>query len=177
MKDKRNTSVIERIANGFLELLTEKQFIEITVSEIVEKAQVARASFYRNFLSTSDVLEFVVDDIVNRIYEIIRPALDNNDERKWREFIFLFIYLVNESENYYVLLRSQNISLLLNRFIETAMALVSDRQNGSINDKYDLIARFSMICGVLIRWKDTGMRETPEEIVDYLMDFPLISCD
>ena len=43
-----------------------------------------------------------------------------------------------------------------------------------MNDKYDLIARFSMICGVLIRWKDTGMKETPEEIVDYLMDFPLI---
>ena len=174
MKERRNGSVIERIADGFLELLTKKQFIEITVSEIVEKAQVARASFYRNFSSTSDVLEYVVDDIVNKIYEIIRPALDNDDKRKWREFIFRFIYLVNESENYYTLLRSQNTSLLLNRFIETATVLVPDKQSGSMNDKYDLIARFSMICGVLIRWKDTGMKETPEEIVDYLMDFPLI---
>ena len=83
MKERRNGSVIERIADGFLELLTKKQFIEITVSEIVEKAQVARASFYRNFSSTSDVLEYVIDDIVNKIYEIIRPALDNDDKRKW----------------------------------------------------------------------------------------------
>lgn len=175
MKDKRNTNVIEKIADGFLELLAKKQFIDITVSEIVDKAQVARASFYRNFSSTSDVLEYVVDDIVNRIYEIIRPALDNNDKRKWREFIFRFIYLINESENYYILLRSQNISLLLNRFIETATALVPDKESGIIEDKYDLIARFSMICSVLIRWKDTGMKETPEEIVNYLMDFPLIT--
>ncbi len=175
MKDKRNTNVIEKIADGFLELLAKKQFIDITVSEIVDKAQVARASFYRHFSSTSDVLEYVVDDIVNRIYEIIRPALDNNDKRKWREFIFRFIYLINESENYYILLRSQNISLLLNRFIETATALVPDKESGIIEDKYDLIARFSMICGVLIRWKDTGMKETPEEIVNYLMDFPLIT--
>ncbi len=169
MKEK-HSNVSERIADGFLELLVHKQFSEITVSDIVKKAQVARASFYRNFVSTSDVLDRVIDDIVTRIYEIAKPVLDNNDKRKWREFIFRFIYLVNESDNYYVLIRSQNIPMLLERFFESALAMVPKTGKDAINDKYDLIARFSMISGVLIRWKETGMNETPEEIVDYLTD-------
>lgn len=169
MKEKY-VNVAERIADGFLELLAEKQFPDITISEITRKAQVARASFYRNFSSTNDVLDYVVKDIVDKIYEIAKPIINCDDRRKWREFIFRFIYLVNESDNYYVLIRSQNIPLLLERFFESALAMVPDTGKDRLHDKYDLIARFSMISGVLIRWKDTGMEETPEDIVDYLSD-------
>ncbi len=174
MKEKYS-NVTERIADGFLELLAEKPFPDITITEITRKAQVARASFYRNFDSTNDVLNYVISSIVDRIYEIAKPVLDSNDRRKWREFIFRFIFLVNESENYYVLIRSQNIPMLLEKFIDSAMALVPNTMKGVINDKYDYIARFSMISGVLIRWKDTGMKETPEEMVDYLTDLVFLS--
>lgn len=169
MKEKYS-NVTERIADGFLELLAEKQFPDITVTQIVRRAQVARASFYRSFSSTTDVLNYVVDSIVNKIYEIARPILDNDDRRKWREFIFRFIYLVNESENYYMLLRSQNIPMLLEMFLDSAMTLVPSTGKSPMKEKYDLIARISMISGTLIRWKETGMKETPEEIVNYLIE-------
>ncbi len=43
----------------------------------------------------------------------------------------------------------------------------------SINEKYSISARLGVINNVLIRWIDEGRKETPEDIVDYLMSFIL----
>ena len=46
-------------------------------------------------------------------------------------------------------------------------------QNGgvsTIQEKYNTAAKLSMIEGIISRWGSTGFVETPEEMVDYMMD-------
>lgn len=57
--DKRreaNRIVREKICTAMFQLLGEKPFPEITVTDLVRRAQVARASYYRNFSSKEDVV-------------------------------------------------------------------------------------------------------------------------
>jgi len=62
--DKRleaNRLVKLRIARALTKLMEKKNFSDITVTEIVQTAGVARASYYRNFTSKEEVLIKVTD--------------------------------------------------------------------------------------------------------------------
>lgn len=52
----RNLYVVEHITAALLELMEQKEFGSISISEICEKAGVGRASFYRNFKDKEDVI-------------------------------------------------------------------------------------------------------------------------
>lgn len=53
----RNAYVIEHLTNALLELLKDKPINDISISELVDKACVGRASFYRNYECKEDILK------------------------------------------------------------------------------------------------------------------------
>lgn len=55
--EEKNTYVKQQITSSLLALLDEKPIEGISVSELTQRAQVGRVSFYRNFNSKADVLE------------------------------------------------------------------------------------------------------------------------
>ena len=57
MNKKENHSVKSEIEQALLRLMTQKSYLDITVTDIVQEAKVARVSFYRNFASISEVLD------------------------------------------------------------------------------------------------------------------------
>jgi AcrR family transcriptional regulator len=63
MRSNEKRSVKKLMADAFVELLSEKDYIDITVTDVVNKAQVARVSFYRNFNSVSDIIDFITDSV------------------------------------------------------------------------------------------------------------------
>ena len=66
--DKRyeaNRRVKIKISRALIKLMEQMPFSDITVTDIVQTAGVARASYYRNFESKEEVLIKVTDDIMN----------------------------------------------------------------------------------------------------------------
>lgn len=61
MNKKENHSVKSEIEQALLRLMTQKSYLDITVTDIVQEAKVARVSFYRNFASISEVLDSIAD--------------------------------------------------------------------------------------------------------------------
>ena len=53
---EKNTYVREQLTKALIQLLQEKRIEDISVSELTQRAQVGRASFYRNYQSLSDIL-------------------------------------------------------------------------------------------------------------------------
>ena len=49
MNKKENHSAKSEIEQALLRLMTQKSYMDITVTDIVQEAKVARVSFYRNF--------------------------------------------------------------------------------------------------------------------------------
>ena len=98
MVRKKQQSVKDQIATAFADLLIEKPFGSISVSEIVERAEVARVSFYRNYSTTKEITDYIIDGIVGQIKEIILPVMEDENERNWRDFLFRYIYFVTGSE-------------------------------------------------------------------------------
>ena len=70
--DKRkaeNQRVKAAITTTLFSLLEKKDLDDITITEIITKAHVARASFYRNYTSKSDVLTTLIRDVLQEFRE------------------------------------------------------------------------------------------------------------
>ena len=71
MTRKTNSVVRKRITSAMFELMAEKPLDEISISELAERAQVARVSFYRNFEGKEDVLrghaQAATEDFLDRV--------------------------------------------------------------------------------------------------------------
>ncbi len=165
--------VSEAISDALLSLMEEKPFIDITVTDVVKRAGVARASFYRNFSSTSDILDSILDGFKQEFIKNALPVITSQDERQWRAFLFRYLYFLVEHQNTLMLTKNSNISIVFYRMIDAARDLSLSLPNDDINQKYRVPSRIGAINSTIFRWIDAGKKETPEELVDYMMSFVL----
>ena len=171
MEKNRAYSVRREIMDAFMKLMAEKMYMEITVTDIINKAGVARASFYRNFNSISDIIEAIADEFSEDLVEAILPNLSGTDERKWREFLFNHFYQFLRRQKEIVEIRFENLPVLFTRLdnkIEQKQALLPPE---TIRDKYSVIGKMGLINSITRKWMESGAKESPEEMIDYIMSF------
>jgi len=166
-----NHSVKGEITKAFLELMTKKSYLDITVTDIVKTAKVARASFYRNFNSIGDVIDLIVDELAEELVVYVIPVLKSNDERIWREALFNYFYRFAQRKRTMTEIGFRNMSVIFSR-MDQKMKLTEEY--GAITDmreKYLSGGKIMLINGITKMWLDSGMKETPEEMIDFIMSF------
>ena len=171
MYTREKSSVKKRMADAFVDMLSQKSYADITVTDIVNTAQVARVSFYRNFNSISDVVDYITDELANEFIVKILPVLNSNDENKWREFLFDFINNALNNRGKIEAINLQNTAVLFSHLNTKMQMYVNVNSNKTISDKYTSYVKACLINNVVKKWIDDGMVETPEEIINYLMSF------
>lgn len=159
------------IMQAFMELMSQKSYMDITVTDIINTAQVARASFYRNFSSTSDVLDAIADDMAREFVEDVYPAVNGTDERKWREFLFQYFYRFMRNQKRMAPLSPQNAQVLHTRIDQRVQLSDDSFSTKSMRDKYVGCGKMGLIQNIARKWVDDGMQETPEEMIDFIMGF------
>ena len=66
------------IREAFLELLEEKEFGKITVTDIVKRADLNRSTFYAHYPDVQGVVEEIQDEIINKNMEMVRQIKYRN---------------------------------------------------------------------------------------------------
>ena len=170
MDKKENYSVKREIKNTLLELMREKDYFDISVTDVVKKAEVARASFYRNFGSTMDIIDEIAEEISDELINELFPLFYSQDDKKWRDFLFDYFYFFKREYKNIANLKFENMSLIFN-CIDKKIQAKDKKHEDNLNDKYILVAKIGIINGVTKKWIDSGIKESPEELVNYLMTF------
>ena len=67
-KDKRSMESSGYLYDALASWMGEKQFEAITVTEVVTRAKLGRATFYRNFSSLDDILRWQCDEAFRGLY-------------------------------------------------------------------------------------------------------------
>ena len=159
------------IMHAFMELMSQKAYMDITVTDIINTAQVARASFYRNFSSTNDVLDAIADDMAREFIEDVYPTVNGTDERKWREFLFQYFYRYMRNQKRMAPLSPQNAQVLHTRIDQRVQISDDSIPAETMWGRYTGCGKMGLIHSIARKWIDEGMTETPEEMIDYLMTF------
>ncbi len=90
-KDKRAERSAQKIGDGLLACLSKKEFAEITVTDVQNKAAVGRATFYRLFDNLADVLSYLCDEVFEKAQEQYKKSSPNDTAQSTLMFIKIWM--------------------------------------------------------------------------------------
>ena len=177
--DRRQRKTRESIFRSFIELLSKKDFSQITVSEIIERADVGRATFYAHFETKDFLLKELCEELFCHIFDA-----ENNEQPKHKHifdcnapdsvFLHLFQHLQKNDNQILELLSSRNNELFLRYFKEDLQRLVvchlslfETRKSVQLPDSFWVNHIASTFVETVRWWIDNGMKESPEMITEY----------
>lgn len=177
--DRRQRKTREAIFNSFTQLLYKKDFNHITVGEIIDNADVGRATFYSHFETKDFLLKDYCEELFCHIFDTENGK--THDHRHIFEcdgsssvFLHLFQHLQKNDNNILALLSSQNNELFLKYFrgnlndlIESHPSLFDFQKRKNFPESFWKNHIISTFVETLKWWIDNGMKETPEVITDY----------
>ena len=111
-------TVKDRIEKAFLDLMDEKPYPDITVTDIITKADVARVSYYRNYSSIMDIIDSITDKMAEDFSSELIPMFTCGDERKMRRFLFNYFYSFQEHFDKICPENTLNREVIMNRLRE-----------------------------------------------------------
>ncbi len=177
--DRRQRKTREAIFSAFTKMLSVKKFSQITVGDIIELADIGRATFYAHF----ETKEYLLKEFCQELFCHIFDA--RNEEQNGHKHIFycestddailhLFRHLQKNDNNILLLLSSQNNELFLSYFrmnlgelIEDQYFVFQERRPLVVPESFWKNHIISTLTETLKWWISNGMKESPELIVDY----------
>ena len=119
--DRRQRKTREAIFKAFIELLSKKDFTQITVGEIIVRADVGRATFYAHFETKDFLLKALCEELFCHIFDAENSEQSNHQHLfdcnpPDSAFLHLFQHLQKNDNNILELLSSQNNELFLSYF-------------------------------------------------------------
>ena len=158
---ERNSYVKAQITEAALRLLRGKELAEISISEIIGKAEVSRNSFYRNYTDKTDVIL----QHLRALYAQWDAELHKNGEVSNNElYASLFGHIKANSDFYLLLKRRGLFHLLLTVLSERNGAQDSDDNLWAYIKSYLTYGTF----GWIEEWVKRGMQQSEEEMMTLL---------
>lgn len=157
----------ERMADALLELLAEKPYAEISVSEITDRADVGRATYYRHFASKDDVLLYKFQTIFDNVPHQNKPFHEHTLEDVTT---FFEEYFGNLAANKDVLeqVYSANLDYLL--FIYMYRFTVTASAGGTLLTRYRVALHSASTFAIVDQWITSGFEQSPEELTDMIVN-------
>ena len=177
--DRRQKKTREAIFKAFTELLTKKHFNNITVGEIIDGANIGRATFYAHF----ETKDFLLKELCKELFYHIFDSIGENRER--HKHIFdcdappsmiehLFAHIQNNDNKVLSLLACENNELFLKYFKENLKELIqrqahifNEKKEEGIPDSYWINHVCATFVETLRWWIENGMKESAKILSDY----------
>lgn len=146
-------------------LMKEKNYGQITISELVKRADVSRRTFYRLYERKEDIIYFYFEKLC-RDYSSRYETLNSYDVEKVAAEYFLFWY---QHRTFLLLLHKNNLDdMLYYGIIRGSMEVMKKRIGDEKLRKMSELEYFADysaggFINLLYRWILSGMKENPEE--------------
>ena len=179
--DRRQKKTREAIFRAFIELLSKKHYNQITVGEIIEKADVGRATFYAHF----ETKDFLLKEICEELFCHIFDASEHRGEKHRHIFdcnapssviLHLLQHLQKNDNNILELLSCENNELFLRYFKESLKQLIQKqpqvfgkKKDDQIPEGYWIHHVSSTFVETVRWWLDNGRKENPETLSRYFI--------
>lgn len=186
--DRRTIRTKKMIRSALAELIEEKGFINISVTDLTQRADINRGTFYLHYVDKYDLLEKTEDEIIQEIEEETRNLdsvnmmnIDTTNE-PLPFMVKLFEYFRENSAIIKSILGSKGdptFDRKIKKFIETN--LFEKQKSKSFNvdqavisEEYFIPYILSADLGVIQHWLEKGMKESPEEMALMLARMSLL---
>lgn len=178
--DRRKRKTRDAIFKAFIELLSQKDFANITVSEIIERADIGRATFYTHFETKDFLLKEMCEELFCHLFDTLYGQNDHHHifdcNAKDSVFLHLFKHLEKNDNQILDLLSGDNNQLFLKYFKSELFRLVELQLDDLKKEKHvglprDFLANHiaSTFVETVKWWQNTKHKISAEKITDYFL--------
>lgn len=178
----------ETIRNVFLQLLEDNDFSKISVSAIIEKAQINKSTFYKYYASKYDLLEEMQDELFrgfvtrmkevrphSEIYKKYADSVGKEEKSKkgdvYPGFLSYFDY-VEDNKDKYLLFAKRMQDKFTTRHRQFIMKYCMDErsvfdywgEDPELSANIHAVIISSCYTGLIHYWLDSGMQMSKEEM-------------
>lgn len=167
--DRRVQKSQEAIKTAFIELLADKNFDQITIQDISDKANVGRRTVYDHYMDKFDLLNKLIGEHINELRKLCKDAADLSFAEG---NLLWFEYFQNNHSFFSTILASKGSPVFRSQFLEFIIEeLEGEVEVGEgINQglSKDLILKFfgAAIVEIVIEWINKGLLEPTEVIAE-----------
>lgn len=175
--DRRQRKTREAVFSAFSELLSEKNVSHITVGEIIERADIGRATFYSHFETKEFLLKELCEELFCHIFDSVGGGVNGHRhifdcDAPDSVFLHLLQHIKKNDNNILRLLSCQNNETFLRYFKDGLIKLTEnycfiDKEEPCIPRDLQLKYISSTFVEVVKWWIDNRMKQSPEEIACY----------
>ena len=179
MTNKNDLRVIKTnkaLFNALLDLMKEKTFEEIKISDVCSKALINRSTFYAHYNDKYELLVELIDELKSNLLATLQK---NENEINTKEYFMAMLELlmnhIDEKRNIYtaILVNNRN-SILMDILIDVAnkdinKRIQSDKENISANIPSDIITKFYLgaIISIGMEWLTNNNKYSKGELLNY----------
>ncbi len=107
-QDRRSQRTRHLLGEALVQLIREKDYMSITVSDIIERANIGRSTFYAHYHDKDDLFVREMDQVI----EVLSDHIPGQDEMPFFPSLGLFRHVAEEYELYKALVWTPGIDLL-----------------------------------------------------------------
>ena len=163
--DLQNRITKESIFTSLMILMEQKNFHEISITEIAKKAGVSRMAFYRNYNLMEDIIISHLDEFFE---EYSKQILSREKINNYEIVCLYFAYFRKHERLINNLNNSNSTNLILERCTGFLHLLFQDimfmRSCTSEEDRYCIEFLAGGFYKVLIEWAKSGMKESDDDM-------------
>ncbi len=156
------------IMTSLFELMKEKNYEDITVTEIVKKAGVGRVTYYRNFESKDDIIrqyfKSETEDFLKK--QIYKPRTKED----YFDIIKLTFTYFKKNQEFFKLIKKAHLETLYLEFLNENMK-INFIENNLSNNKYLPYMYVGVIFNTSMKWLESDCKESIDSLSKTLFDF------
>ncbi|MDQ8691720.1 TetR/AcrR family transcriptional regulator [Streptococcus sp. IsoGale022] len=152
----------ESLEISLMQLLEKKELKKITISELVERAGVSRAAFYRNYSSKEQILEEIFKNTVQGITDKLEEF--NFKTEMYQIWLFLFKEAKKEARVISLAIDYNFEKLLTQAVFDFLEKRNRNRNAKKMTNSYTNSFWSSAVVSVLSKWIKDGMKVPAEKI-------------
>lgn len=166
--DRRQRKTREAIFHAFNELLSKKKASSITVGEIIEMADIGRATFYAHFETKDHLLEQMCDELFCHLFDSLTDGCEGhrhifNCDATGDVYLHLFEHFKKNDNHILQLLIDEKNEVFLRYFKNELFNLV--KRNSRDNDSdYRAVIITAVFIETVRWWAENKMIASAEEI-------------
>ena len=154
---EKNTYVRSQILAALLKMMQEQPFADISVSALVNRAQVGRASFYRNFTDK----EYVLRQENARLMAQWKQSYEAEEHTVPNELLISLLDFYEEHSDFYLALYRAGLSDMLLQTLLEQSEITPEMPNALAYLKSSIAY---MLYGWIVEWMKRGMPESGTEL-------------
>lgn len=175
--DPRAARTRAALQSSFKELLKHKPYQKITISDIADKAGIARHTFYNHYETKQDLLYYVVDSILEEYYGNLENLnLFGTNPEEERRMHTSFFQAWKDNADVIGLLKSVDLDMVIIERLKTLFRRfyyekVADELPGVSLQFANYVISFNAytLVGLLKPWFDSGMKDSPSDLGGFLV--------